>query len=270
MHEPSRRAILKATVLPPSWRIARAADRREVQLFWGDLHNHNAVGYARGSLERTYDIAREHLDFLAFTPHAQWHDMPAMEGNAQEKWAQGFKVLAAKWEDVARLAAASNRRGKFVSLLAYEWHSSEFGDYCVYYPADPHPLRYFDHVRKLQQYARDTRAMIIPHHLAYKQGWRGANLRYFDAAVSPVMEIYSEHGLSESDRAPHDYITHSNGGRWTRNTVRAALRGGIRAGFIGSTDDHLGYPRAHGGGLARIYAPQLSRPAISEARWASR
>src|SRR5262249_8640284 len=120
MHEPSRRAILKATVLPPSWRIARAADRGEFQLFWGDLHNHNAVGYARGSLERTYDIAREHLDFLAFTPHAQWHDMPAMEGNAQEKWAQGFKVLAAKWEDVARVGAARHPKGTGGSLARHQ------------------------------------------------------------------------------------------------------------------------------------------------------
>jgi hypothetical protein len=43
----------------------------EYTLFWGDLHNHNSVGYARGSLERTYEIAKEHLDFLAFTPFGQ-------------------------------------------------------------------------------------------------------------------------------------------------------------------------------------------------------
>ena len=29
------------------------------RLFWGDLHNHNAVGYAQGSLERSIDLARE-------------------------------------------------------------------------------------------------------------------------------------------------------------------------------------------------------------------
>ena len=50
------------------------------RLFWGDLHNHNAVGYAVGSLERSIDIAREHLDFFAFTGHASWHDMPLMPG----------------------------------------------------------------------------------------------------------------------------------------------------------------------------------------------
>ena len=262
--------MLQGAVLPASWQIRKAAPTAEFQLFWGDLHNHNAVGYARGSLERTYEIARSHLDFLAFTPHAQWHDMPVMEGNAQEKWTKGFQVLAERWNDVARLAASSNRAGKFASLLAYEWHSSEFGDYCFYYKDDGRPLRYFDHVRKLQQYARETGAMVIPHHLAYKQGWRGANFQYFDPSVSPVIEIYSEHGLSESDRAPYDYITHSTGGRWTRNTVQAAMRRGVRAGFIGSTDDHLGYPGAWGEGLAGVWARDLSRKAIWEALWARR
>ena len=72
----------------------------DYQLFWGDLHNHNAVGYARGSLERTYDIAREHLDFLAFTPHSQWHDMPEMPNDAHMKWVNGFKVLQDNWPKV--------------------------------------------------------------------------------------------------------------------------------------------------------------------------
>ena len=50
-------------------------------LYWGDVHNHNAVGYAKGSLERSYDIARSHLDFFCFTGHSQWHDMPKMPQN---------------------------------------------------------------------------------------------------------------------------------------------------------------------------------------------
>lgn len=29
------------------------------QLFWGDLHNHNTVGYAKGSLERSIELSRQ-------------------------------------------------------------------------------------------------------------------------------------------------------------------------------------------------------------------
>jgi len=242
----------------------------EFQLFWGDLHNHNNIGQAQGSIERTYDIARSHLDFIAFMPHAQWHDMPEVPDAAQVKWAKGHEVTKERWPRVQEMAAENNEPGKFVSFLGYEWHSSFFGDYCVYFPDDNRPLTYFDHVRKLQQFARENRAIIIPHHLAYKLGARGANFDYFDPSVSPSIEIFSEHGLSESDRGPGDYIRHSGGGRWTRNTVRAALARGIRAGFIASSDDHLGFPGAYGEGLAGIYAKELTRKSLLEALWARR
>ena len=273
MRQTNRRQWLRGMTAGTLWSAvpfdqASAAD--EYQLFWGDLHNHNAVGYAQGSLERTYEIATSHLDFIAFTPHAQWHDMPEMPNNAHQKWVKGFQVLSEQWPKVQKMAAAYNHSGKFVSFLAYEWHSSYFGDYCLYYRDDHQTLRYFDHVRELQKYAREARATIIPHHLGYKQGWRGANWEYLDPTVSPVLEIYSEHGLAEFDRGPGDYITHSNGGRWTRNTLQAALRKGFRLGVIASSDDHLGFPGAYGEGIAGIYAKDLSREALLEALWARR
>lgn len=257
--------VASSAFLASAGQTAAQSNAAGEQLFWGDLHNHNAIGYARGSLERTYGIAREHLDFLAFTPHAQWHDMPQMPNDAHMKWVNGFKVLEENWPKVQKYAAESNQTGKFVSILAYEWHSSFFGDYCLYYPDDNLPLKYFDHVRELQKYARESRALIVPHHLAYKQGWRGANWDYLDTAVSPVIEIFSEHGLSEHDRAPKPFMRHSNGPRWTRNTLHAALEKGFRPGVIASSDDHLGYPGAYGEGLAGVYAKELSREAILEA-----
>ena len=237
----------------------------DYQVFWGDLHNHNSVGYARGSLERSYEIAREHLDFYAFTPHAQWHDMPEMPSKAHEKWVEGFKATQDQWPRVQKMAAEFNEKDKFASILAYEWHSSHFGDYCLYYPGDNLPLEYADSVKSLQKHAIDAEALIIPHHLAYRQGWRGANWDFLDTSVSPVLEIFSEHGLSEHDRASKPFIRHSNGGRWSRNTLQAALNRGFRAGVIGSSDDHLGYPGAYGQGLAGIFAKELSREAVLDA-----
>jgi hypothetical protein len=274
MQRANRRQWLKGMTGGTLWAALPFSETQaaagEYQLFWGDLHNHNAVGYARGSLERTYDVARSHLDFLAFTPHAQWHDMPEMPNNAHQKWVKGFAVTKENWPKAQKLAATHNEPGKFVSFLAYEWHSSFFGDYCVYYRGDDKPLKYFNHVRDLQKYARATNTTIIPHHLAYKQGWRGANWDYLDTKVSPVLEIYSEHGLAERDRGPQDYIRHSIGGRWTRNTLREALKKGFRVGVIASSDDHLGYPGAYGEGMVGIYAKELSRESLLEALWARR
>jgi len=47
----------------------------DYRIYFGDLHNHSAVGYAQGSMERAFEIARNHLDFFAFTPHGYWHDI---------------------------------------------------------------------------------------------------------------------------------------------------------------------------------------------------
>ena len=60
-------------------------------------------------------------------------------------------------------------------------------------------------------------------------------------------------------------ILHSNGARVTANTVQHQLSKGLRFGFIGSTDDHFGYPGAYGEGVAGVWAEELSHASIMEA-----
>ena len=118
------------------------------QLFWGDLHNHNAVGYAKGSLERSIEIAREHLDFFAFTGHASWHDMPVMPGERHMHWVKGFEAHSKHWPKTRTLMKDANS-DSFVSLLGYEWHSSAIGNYCLIFPADQPELFLTNHAEKL-------------------------------------------------------------------------------------------------------------------------
>ena len=106
---------------------------------------------------------------------------------------------------------------------------------------------------------------MIPHHLAYPKGRRGVNWECFDEACTPVVEIYSEHGNSEDDRGPFPYFTHSMGGRETSNTARAALEAGLRFGFVGSSDDHAGFPGAYGEGLMAALVADFSREGIFDA-----
>lgn len=49
---------------------------KHLNLYWGEIHNHNEIGYGLGALERSYQIARNSLDFYAFTPHGWWADPP--------------------------------------------------------------------------------------------------------------------------------------------------------------------------------------------------
>ncbi len=235
-----------------------------MRLFWGDLHNHNAVGYAKGSLARSIEVAREHLDFFAFTGHASWHDMPLMPADRHMHWVKGFEAHTRHWPKTRAMIQEANH-GDFAAFLGYEWHSSAFGDYCLIFPEDQSELFLPDHPSKLLAFALQKGALAIPHHVAYARGWRGANWDHFDPRVSPVVEIFSEHGCTFSDRAPYPMILHSNGGRSASNTVTFQLERGLRFGFVASTDDHFGYPGAYGEGVVGVWAPELTRSALMEA-----
>ena len=90
----------------------------------------------------------------------------------------------------------------FVALLGYEWHSSQLRRLLPDLPRGPAravPARPRRTSCSTSPHAR--KALAIPHHVGYKQGWRGANFKFFRPGVSPVVEIFSEHGCTESDRA---------------------------------------------------------------------
>ena len=245
------------------------------RLYWGDLHNHNSVGlynYSKGSLERTIEIAQSHLDFFAFTGHAHWHDMPVMPNDGHLKWREGFEHHTRQWPHTKRLMAEANDDGRFVAFLGYEWHSARYGDRSVIFPDDRGELVLADDIKELTEYAKSSGTLLIPHHIGYKSGLpgRGANWEAIDESVSPLLEVYSEHGGHERDRGPWPYYRHTNGPRTTRNTWQYGLSRGKKMGAICSTDDHFGYPGAYGEGLAAVYAEEKTRASIWEALWARR
>lgn len=235
------------------------------RILYGDIHNHNAHGYGVGSIERSLEVARTHLDFFAFTGHSSWHDMPAMEGQRERHWIDGFRRLKDTWPRVQGVIAEGNRDGEFCSFLGFEWHSSRWGDQCVVFPRDHRPIFYGAEPEALRRFCLEERALMIPHHLAYPKGRRGVNWDVFREDCTPVVEIYSEHGNSEDDRGPYPFFTHSMGGRETANTARAALAAGLRFGFVGSSDDHAGFPGAYGEGLMAALATDFTREGILEA-----
>ncbi len=120
---------------------------------------------------------------------------------------------------------------------------------------------------------------------------------HYSEAHEPIVELYSSHGNSEAADAPHviynAYLPEDVG---TQHDVQYALSEGYRFGFIGSTDSHTGWggndttrpdavrtelmptrlrkhhgqPEIPGGGLAGVYATELTREGLWEAFEAKR
>ena len=221
-----------------------------LNLYWGELHNHNELGYAQGSLERSYEIARSHLDFYAFTPHGLHAD-----GGVPD----GYPVVVANWERIRRAASENNRPGEFTCFPAYEWHSSAWGHLHVLSAEDMESMYCARSLADLQGHFRDRQAILVPHHPAYERGvdWEG-----FDEALSPVVEIFSEHGSSERDSGLYPMLGHSGGPAGYQYTVQHGLALGKRFGLVAGTDNHDGYPGGYGLGLTGIWAEENSRAAL--------
>ncbi|HWQ83504.1 MAG TPA: DUF3604 domain-containing protein, partial [Anaerolineales bacterium] len=248
-----------------------------LQPYYGDLHNHCSVGYGHGSAQDAFHNARLQLDFVAVTPHAHWPDIPAGETRLESLVAyhqKGFERTQAEWEDFQKLVEAHNEPGKLVTFLGYEWHSLEYGDHHILYNGsqgpvlrEPSLVGMRARLRQLNQ--KGVEGMLIPHHIGYKAGFRGINWETFDPEFSPLVEIMSMHGASESDRTGYPYL-HSMGPRDGQSTYQYGLSQGKIAGVLGSTDHHSAHPGSYGHGRAGVWAVSLTRADIWEALKARR
>ncbi len=240
--------------------------------YYGDLHNHCAIGYGHGSIEDSFKNARLQLDFACVTVHAHWPDIPVDETRLApvvEYHRKGFEIAGDNWPYLQEVVEDNNEPGKFVSFLGFEWHSREYGDHNVYFNrSQGEIIRAVDleHMRAvLRAYKKqgiDT--MLIPHHIGYKQGYRGINWQTFTSEFSPVVEIMSMHGASESPDAPYPYL-HTMGPRDWQSTYQYGLAQANIVGVMGSTDHHSAHPGSYGHGRIGVWAKNLSREAIWEA-----
>src|SRR5205814_9779787 len=78
---------------------------------------------------------------------------------------------------------------------------------------------------------------------------------------SPLVELFSMHGCSESDEAPYPML-HTMGPRDHDSTIQAGLARGLRFGFVAGTDHHSGYAGSWGDGRMAVWAESLTREAL--------
>jgi hypothetical protein len=243
---------------------------RQLTAYYGDLHNHCDLSYGHGSLDAALRNARLQLDFTSVTVHAVWPDLPMDDPALEylvEYHRQGFARAQANWPAYLTTIDAQNDEGHFVTFPSFEWHSNAYGDYCVYYKqAAAAPIIDAPDLPTLRQAVKHvpSPAFVIPHHIGYKRGSRGINWAAFTAELSPVVEIFSFHGLSESSEGPYPYL-HSMGPRHEQSTAHYGWAQGKIFGVIGSTDHHNAFPGSYGYGRLGLWATALTRDAIWDA-----
>jgi hypothetical protein len=244
----------------------------DLNVYYGDLHCHCDIGYGHGSVEDAYQNARNQLDFASVTAHAHWPDMPEEDHRLAAVVAyhrEGFEHAAKLWPHLQEATEAVHQDGEFVSFPSFEWHSMRHGDHNIYFKGPASCIIRADNLEEMRTQLRrlakqDIQSFLIPHHIGYPHGYRGINWDDFTSEFSPVVEIFSMHGLSESDDGPYPYL-HTMGPRDSKSTMQHGLRMGKIFGVIGSTDHHSAHSGSHGNGRAAVWAEELTRGGLWEA-----
>ncbi len=238
--------------------------------FWGDLHNHCNITYGHGDMRDAFEAAKQQLDFVSVTPHAMWPDIPG-KNDPRLEWVidyhtEAFKRLrAGGYKKYVDMTNEYNEEGKFLAFIGYEAHSMEHGDHvALNYDLDA-PLVECSSIEDWKRKAKGHKVFITPHHMGYQTGYRGYNWKFFtEGDITPFVEMYSRHGLAESDQGDYPYL-HDMGPRQWEGTILYGLEQGHKFGIIGSTDQHSGYPGSYGDGRVGVLASSLSRDNIWEA-----
>ncbi len=252
-------------------RLSPLASRFGLRPFYGDIHNHCGISYGHGTLEQALKRAKRQLDFVSVTGHAYWPDMPVDDprvAHIVDFHVKGFAKLEKCWPGHFDQLAEADEPGVFTVFPGYEIHSFAHGDYTIVYrDLERRPLVKADDPGELHQRLRSAfgdGAFAFPHHIGYRLGARGINWNSFHEELSPVLELISMHGCSETSLVDRPFL-HSMGPSDGHSTVRHGLSLGHKFGFVGNTDHHSGYPGSYGHGRSAVYAPENRRGSLWDA-----
>jgi hypothetical protein len=216
----------------------------EGHIYFGDIHGQVYESIGTGTTEEYYQWGRdvERLDFCATANHYGGRYDPTPD----------------IWDRVVHTSNRYYQPGEFVTFISFEWGGGRVGHRNVYYRGSegdlfPGFVEESNSLKKLWKLLEGRNVITIPHHPKYcgRTDWELRN-----DEMQRLVEICSMWGISES------------GGI---HSVQYALSRGHRLGFIGGTDTHFGQPGhgSHGvnkgGGLAAVYAKELTRETIFDA-----
>ena len=243
----------------------------DYKVYWGDLHNHCNLTYGHGDMRDAFEAAKGQLDFVSVTPHAMWPDISKLKDDPRLAWVVGYhtdafvRLKKGNYRKYVEMTNEYNKEGEFLTFIGYEAHSLAHGDHvALHYDLDA-PLVYCTSIEDWKQKMSGRKVFITPHHMGYQKGYRGYDWDFFtEGDQTPFVEMYSRHGLAESDMGDYPYL-HDMGPRQWEGTILYGLGRGKKFGLIGSTDQHSGYPGSYGDGRVGVLSKSLSRDGIWEA-----
>lgn len=219
-------------------------------------------------LDAWIDHCERVCDFftLAYYPY----ELVELDGGFKTEREIDHAFMQKQWAEIANCLAAREATDGFICFSGFEWQGMGLdGDHNVYFKSSGDislPPRYKD----LVEFYQNQDVIAIPHHLAYALGHRGKNWSTHNEKFSPIAEIFSHHGSSESDCTSIAMDRHVHmGPRVEETSVVAGLGRGMHVGLICSGDNHE-VPAMTQYGRAGVWAKDLSRDAIWEALCARR
>ncbi|HEV8586152.1 MAG TPA: DUF3604 domain-containing protein [Methylomirabilota bacterium] len=237
--------------------LVRALAAGEAKTWWGDLHGQTRATVGTGTIEEYFTFGRD----VALL------DMMCHQAN-------DFQVTEAEWQRLRAEIERFHADGRCVIFVGYEWSGMTpgGGDRNVMYRGDVASLHRSSHAEVddmadaasdcfpvtdlFAQFRGRDDVLLIPH-----IGGRYADIVGFhDAALEPLVEIYSDWGRFE----------------WL---LEDALRSGYKVGVVANSDGHKGRPGASHpgastfgayGGLTCVLTDSLTREAVFAALRARR
>ncbi|MGD1996808.1 MAG: DUF3604 domain-containing protein, partial [Anaerolineae bacterium] len=279
----------------------------DYSLYWGTLHNHSTLSWdvVQGTPQKIYRLAmKDGLHFCSITEH----DSPFGVAESRRRWRKSVSM-----------ANQFYKPGEFVTFIGYEWTSGQgppfyqlvrnllllkyrrafalgaktYGHKNVYFPGDDVPERAFAWNSKASNTPPKLWSKIAPYmgititHHPLGGPTPAANWECWDPKFEPLVEIFSQHGNSESEDCRYR-VYHAN--LSGTHSVRYALDQGYILGFVAGTDSHRYTNKASGDlafwlrilksitraqrlpgyGLTGVYADSLTRESIWDALLARR
>ena len=242
-------------------------DRPEtMNVYFGDIHAKTMLSDGLKTPSEFFEHARDValIDFAAIADHNSV-EASRLEGPFRTQMSDEA------YAKIQEACETFNQPGSFVTIQGFEQNriAENPGHRNVYFRDTCPGLFRGETLEELYAYLEGHQALVIPHHHII---W-GTRVHLDNPEYERLIEMYSEHCSSERKGSPINNHATTQSKRETGTSAREILDKGHRVGFIAASDNHNGAPGLsarpsrftnipYRGGLAAVFAPELSRQAI--------